>query len=170
MPTCLIAANNMQDLAKQFKTEIAHHLPAILAKPLQLAPFPLQKQLVTRVLTHIFQLSLDDGDMDFLIGHSIRFEIEDCGLQWTYTYDGHSLQMLNQHQAEASIRCKMRDVVLLANRRADPDTLFFQRKLVIEGDTELGLTMKNLMDTIEADTLPTPISKGLQVMEQLLNP
>jgi predicted lipid carrier protein YhbT len=32
-----------------------------------------------------------------------------------------------------------------AHQEEDPDTLFFQRRLVIEGDTELGLQVKNLM-------------------------
>lgn len=42
----------------------------------------------------------------------------------------------------------------------DPDTLFFQRRLVIEGDTELGLYVKNLMDAIELEQMP----KALRMM------
>jgi hypothetical protein len=34
----------------------------------------------------------------------------------------------------------------LALRREDPDTLFFTRRLVLEGDTELGLALKNALD------------------------
>jgi predicted lipid carrier protein YhbT len=34
-------------------------------------------------------------------------------------------------------------------RQEDPDTLFFNRRLQIEGDTELGLAMKNMLDGIE---------------------
>ena len=41
------------------------------------------------------------------------------------------------------------DYVLLATRRADPDTLFFERRLLIEGDTETGLRLKNLLDAVE---------------------
>jgi predicted lipid carrier protein YhbT len=37
----------------------------------------------------------------------------------------------------------------LARREADPDTLFFDRKLSIEGDTELGLLLKNTLDAID---------------------
>ena len=42
----------------------------------------------------------------------------------------------------------------LALRREDPDTLFFQRRLMIEGDTELGLGLKNLLDSIDTEQLP----------------
>jgi predicted lipid carrier protein YhbT len=41
------------------------------------------------------------------------------------------------------------DFLLLATRRADPDTLFFDRRLLIEGDTETGLRLKNILDAIE---------------------
>lgn len=41
------------------------------------------------------------------------------------------------------------DFLLLATRRVDPDTLFFERRLVIEGDTEAGLKLKNLLDAVE---------------------
>jgi hypothetical protein len=40
---------------------------------------------------------------------------------------------------------------LLATRREDPDTLFFNRRLCIEGDTETGLHVKNLLDALEYD-------------------
>jgi predicted lipid carrier protein YhbT len=36
----------------------------------------------------------------------------------------------------------------LASGRDDADRLFFERALVIEGDTELGLILKNTMDAI----------------------
>ena len=41
------------------------------------------------------------------------------------------------------------DFALLAARKEDPDTLFFSRRLVMEGDTELGLLVKNTLDAIE---------------------
>jgi predicted lipid carrier protein YhbT len=39
----------------------------------------------------------------------------------------------------------------LASRREDPDTLFFHRRLCIEGETETGLHVKNLLDALEYD-------------------
>lgn len=41
------------------------------------------------------------------------------------------------------------DFLLLAQRKEDPDTLFFSRRLVMEGDTELGLLVKNTLDAID---------------------
>jgi len=41
------------------------------------------------------------------------------------------------------------DFMLLGTRREDPDTLFFSRRLVVEGETELGLIAKNTLDAID---------------------
>ena len=43
----------------------------------------------------------------------------------------------------------LRDFIALALREEDPDTLFFARRLTIEGETELGLVAKNLLDGID---------------------
>ena len=40
------------------------------------------------------------------------------------------------------------DFIQLALRQEDPDTLFFSRRLLTEGDTELGLLAKNTLDAI----------------------
>ncbi|MGC2048204.1 MAG: SCP2 sterol-binding domain-containing protein, partial [Gallionella sp.] len=41
------------------------------------------------------------------------------------------------------------DFLMLALRKEEPDTLFFSRRLCMEGDTELGLLVKNTLDTLE---------------------
>lgn len=53
----------------------------------------------------------------------------------------------------------------LATRSEDPDTLFFNRRLCIEGETETGLLVKNLLDSLEWDweaharaVLPAPLA------------
>jgi len=45
-----------------------------------------------------------------------------------------------------------RDLARLALRLEDPDTLFFDRRLRIEGDTNLGLRVKNMLDAVDLDT------------------
>jgi predicted lipid carrier protein YhbT len=46
---------------------------------------------------------------------------------------------------------RFEDFWQLATGGEDPDTLFFQRRLAIEGDVETGLTVKNLLDSLEYD-------------------
>lgn len=52
-------------------------------------------------------------------------------------------------QPDVAIRASAYDYWRLARREEDPDTLFFARRLVIEGDTELGLALKNALDAVE---------------------
>lgn len=64
---------------------------------------------------------------------------------------------------DLAIGASAADFMLLAQRREDPDTLFFGRRLTMEGDTELGLLVKNTLDAIElpvfdpARFMPAPI-------------
>jgi predicted lipid carrier protein YhbT len=52
---------------------------------------------------------------------------------------------------DVRIRGTFDDFWLMASGGEDPDTLFFQRRLAIEGDTECGLILKNLLDALEYD-------------------
>ncbi|MCL7666223.1 SCP2 sterol-binding domain-containing protein, partial [Klebsiella pneumoniae] len=63
-------------------------------------------------------------------------------------------------QADVSFWADDSDLLMIAARKQDPDKLFCQRRLVIEGDTELGLYVKNLMDAIELEQMP----KALRMM------
>jgi predicted lipid carrier protein YhbT len=48
---------------------------------------------------------------------------------------------------DVTVRASLSDYLALALRQEDPDTLFFSRRLVLEGDTELGLAVKNALDS-----------------------
>lgn len=52
---------------------------------------------------------------------------------------------------DVRIRGRLEDFWRLAARSEDPDTLFFSRRLDLEGETEAGLYLKNLLDTTEPD-------------------
>ncbi|WP_312928272.1 ubiquinone anaerobic biosynthesis accessory factor UbiT, partial [Stutzerimonas nitrititolerans] len=71
-------------------------------------------------------------------------------------------RIAEQAPVQITIRGNWREFLLLASRQEDPDTLFFRRRLVIEGDTELGLAIKNLIDSLDPDMLPAWLWKGLQ--------
>ncbi|MDR2164192.1 MAG: SCP2 sterol-binding domain-containing protein [Zoogloeaceae bacterium] len=51
--------------------------------------------------------------------------------------------------ADITFRGELHAYLKLITRQEDPDTLFFNRQIAIEGDTELGLGIKNLLDTLE---------------------
>jgi predicted lipid carrier protein YhbT len=47
----------------------------------------------------------------------------------------------------------------LLSRQEDPDTLFFNRELTVEGDTELGLIVKNMLDAVDWSVLAASLSR-----------
>lgn len=91
-----------------------------------------------------------DADFSFLEGRTLRILVEDLGARATLRYtNGHFRPAAADIEADVSFRAASADFLKLLRRSEDPDTLFFQRKLRIEGDTELGLHLKNLLDSIE---------------------
>lgn len=134
-------------------------LPRLLLRPLVLVPPQFWNVPLNLALGH----ALRAGDLDFLRGRRLRLEVSDLGLAWILSADGAGLSVLTDRgPADTTIRGKLREFVLLARRREDPDTLFFQRRLVVEGDTELGLAAKNLLDGIDVSALPQPLARLLR--------
>ena len=86
--------------------------------------------------------------------------MRDIDLQWFTSVVNGKLVVSQNAQADVSFSADASDLLMIAARKQDPDTLFFQRRLVIEGDTELGLYVKNLMDAIELEQMP----KALRMM------
>ncbi len=54
-------------------------------------------------------------------------------------------------------------------RKEDSDTLFFNRRLVVEGDTELGLVAKNTLDAIENPMLDIEQMLPKHLLAQMKN-
>nr|WP_205846642.1 SCP2 domain-containing protein [Klebsiella pneumoniae] len=131
-----------------------------MSVPVKLAPFALKRQVLEQVLGWQFRQALAEGELEFLEGRWLSIHVRDIGLLWyTSVVDGR-LVVSQQADADVSFSADASDLLMIAARKQDPDTLFFQRRLVIEGDTELGLYVKNLMDAIELEQMP----KALRVM------
>ena len=60
------------------------------------------------------------------------------------------------------------DFYQLSRREEDPDTLFFSRRLVMAGDTELGLVLKNTIDAMDLNVFElvksVPVRKFLELI------
>jgi len=135
--------------------------PQLLSLPLRLTPFALKKPLIQTVLRWQFQQALAEGELDFLEQRWLGIEVSDLALRWSVTVNKGQLQIADRNDCDVWFRGNTNDLLLVASRRQDPDTLFFQRRLHIEGDTELGLEVKNLMDAIDLESMPKPLRIGL---------
>jgi len=125
--------------------------------PVKLAPFALKRQVLEQVLSWQFRQALQDGELEFLDGRWLCIEVRDIGLRWFMSVENDRLVVKEDAPADVSFSADASDLLMIAARKQDPDTLFFQRRLLIEGDTELGLYVKNLMDAIELESMPKPL-------------
>jgi len=85
-----------------------------------------------------------------LQGRSLRIHVRDAQLSFHFAWTGNAFAP-RAHAAspDLTISANAADFVALARREQDPDTLFFSRRLSMEGDTELGLMVKNTLDALE---------------------
>ncbi len=125
-----------------------------------LQPFG-QSPLLT-VLNRTLRRQLAEGEFEFLIGRVLTVSITDLEVRWSFSANATGDRIVKATgPADATIRADSAALLLVAARRVDPDTLFFQRRLMVAGDTELGLRAKNLLDTLELDDLPPPFGRLL---------
>ncbi len=141
--------------------------PKLVRRPLALVPFRLKADLLERLLGILLAEQAEDEELDFLKGNWVAIRVEDMGLEFEVSFDGRWL-VRQPEKAEVTFSGQSKELLLIAAGKEDPDTLFFQRKLSIEGDTELGLEIKNLLLSIEFDTMPSPIRHSIEKLAQLI--
>lgn len=125
-------------------------VPAPLAGLLaRLPPYPGSLLLVTGLnLVLAGQLQADVTER--LQGRRIRIQVRDAGLRFDFVWQGGRFRAsAPQDTADLTLSAHAHDFLRLAQRLDDPDTLFFNRRLSMEGDTELGLVVKNALDALE---------------------
>ena len=135
----------------------------VVCIPGRVIPYRVQRRVLSVVLNQAFREPLQHGELDFLEGAKVRIKITDLCLDWLISVGRDRFTPIDRDlDDDVCISGESPDFILLATRRADPDTLFFQRRIRIEGDTELGLGVKNTMDSMDWDDLPMPLRKLLQ--------
>ncbi|MBA1147905.1 SCP2 sterol-binding domain-containing protein [Ectothiorhodospiraceae bacterium WFHF3C12] len=110
---------------------------------------------------------LADGDLDELEGQTVRVEIHEPRLDLSLTVERGRI-MPSRSAPAVTIRAQAEDLLLVAAQRLDPDTLFFQRRLSMSGDTALGLVVKNVLDTVAAAGLPAALAPWLYRLADLV--
>lgn len=144
-------------------------MPVSLALPLGLIPSRVHSTLLVQILNRLFAPELADGELDFLQGRVIRIEVTDARLIYHISLRQDRLSISPSQQVEdLSISGCVYGFLLLATRREDADTLFFNRRLKLGGDTELGLYVKNFLDALELEERLGPLLKLMNLSTDLI--
>ncbi|KJY82191.1 sterol-binding protein [Vibrio galatheae] len=156
-------------MINKIRTQLVQNAASILRSPVHFLPQVVQKKALLEGLKTVFKEALEDGDFEFLEGKWLKVEVKDLQVSWLISYDNEQIVIADKAVKEDVLfSSNLNDLVLIAGRKEDPDTLFFQRRLSIEGDTELGLEVKNLMDSVDLDSLPKPMQTLLNQLAEFV--
>jgi predicted lipid carrier protein YhbT len=126
--------------------ECPQPLAALLAK---LPPYPASLLLAT-VLNRVLAPQLPADVAERLQGRRFRLTVRDARVSLDFAWRaGRFAPLPRQQEPDLAIAASGPDFLRLAQRGVDADTLFFSRRLSMEGDTELGLVVKNTLDALE---------------------
>jgi len=107
-------------------------------------------------------------ELEPLFGKVVALRVGDLGVRFDFAVTRRGFVACRRAGAPAvTISAGLGDFLQLARRRVDPDTLFFARRLVIEGDTELGLLLKNRLDALDLSALAGALPRPGEVMAAL---
>jgi predicted lipid carrier protein YhbT len=129
--------------------------PSRLQVPLRLLPAPFVRVTTQRLLERVLAGPFATGVLDDMAGRTLGVEVTDLGLRWVVRVGTRRLERVDvDGDAEATVRGSATDLLLLAARLEDADTLFFHRRLQLTGDVELGLAIRNLLDQLPWEAIP----------------
>jgi predicted lipid carrier protein YhbT len=142
-------------------TSGAARLPRALGAPLRLVPGVLHSTVLATLLDRVLAEPLRNGELEFLFGRTLVIRVEDTGVEYRlFLGVGGFYAGRDGRDADVVMTGTLYDFLVLAAREEDPDTLFFQRRLRLEGDTALGLQFKNLLDSLEFGVEQLPPAVG----------
>jgi len=119
---------------------------------LRAVPDSVHVQFISRLANHLLRDQAISRRLAPIEGLRLCLIISDTGNLWRFRVRaGQLFPQPAGENSDVSIRGALADFLLLATRGEDPDTLFFARRLSLEGDTEAGLFIKNQLDALEFD-------------------
>ncbi|UGQ46402.1 ubiquinone anaerobic biosynthesis accessory factor UbiT [Massilia endophytica] len=124
-------------------------VPSPAALLSRLPPYP-GSWLFARMLNATLGPQLPADVRAALEARRLRLRIGNLGIAFDVSWkDKGFAPLLPVPQPDLIISATLQDLWLLARREEDPDSLFFSRRLCLEGDTELGLLFKNCIDAFD---------------------
>lgn len=127
--------------------------PPLLAKFFGSLPRYPGSFLFASGLNLVLARHLHPDTLAMLENKTLRIQAIDANLYFDYIWRNNAFRAANHGitTPDLTIKANVWDFYCLLQRNEDPDTLFFSRRLVIEGNTELGLMVKNTLDAIDME-------------------
>ncbi|MFO1293049.1 MAG: SCP2 sterol-binding domain-containing protein [Rubrivivax sp.] len=105
--------------------------------------------VLARLLDRLLLPRLDEAQRRDLAGRCVEIEVVEPGLRVRLRLGPRGFDVAGSREPAALVvRAQALALWSLVRGEDDADRLFFDRSLVMEGDTELGLILKNTLDAI----------------------
>ena len=119
-------------------TAARFEVPAAVGQWLERLPAWPGSLLFVTALNLMLSRQLPGDVVQALQGRSLRIHVRDARIGFDFTWRGNGFlprTRTRTHTPDLTISASAADFVALARREQDPDTLFFSRRLSMEGDT-----------------------------------
>lgn len=146
--------------------------PFTLPKPISAVFSILPQYPHSLIFTQALNLALADTLRSEILqplhGKLICLSVTDAQIAFHFTLNKRGVTPNRAGKTpDLTISASAYDFMQLAMRKEDPDTLFFSRRLLMEGDTELGLLVKNTLDALELPPLDWRMLMPARVLDGL---
>jgi len=161
-------------LPKRATTLLVKKSTPLLSLAYKFLPSRVELFVIDHLINTLSKEFIEHNELEFMKNKYVCVFIPDLGLSWmfTKTKDAHHknerLVIVNEASIKPDVTFSgsLNAMILMASQKVDPDTLFFNRELMITGDTNLGLEIKNLIDQFDISLLGQPIKKSLEYWSQ----
>lgn len=131
-------------------------VPAWLRRVVSQLPVWPPSMLAAQALNRLWWPMVDGDTRQALSGRVVVLQVDDLGLNFRLIAQAQGLEPAPGGQpATLTLRASAPIYWRLLQGLDDPDTLFFDRLMVMEGDTEFGLLLKNTLDAVGPPRWPS---------------
>lgn len=127
--------------------DLKKRVPAMLA----LLPAAIQARALSTIVNQMLRGQSLRMRLGELHDRTVSVRISDIPWRMDFHIHDRSINAAQELVPDVTISGSFEDYLELLRGSADPDALFFQRRLTMEGDTETGVHIKNLLDSLEYD-------------------
>jgi len=160
-----------------YEPEKSPCLPRVISAPLKLMPEKLHLQLLIVFLNKLLKSQLKEGELEFLEQKVLFIKVPDINITYAISLRNNRLIAGPAgRDSDLIIEASLYDFLTLIARHVDSDTLVFQRRLLMQGDTESGLELKNFLDGLDVEStgaftlIESMLKKTLPVYRYLFSP
>lgn len=126
-------------------------LPPPFLLPLRIIPNAIHTFMLSKCCNHLLRGQLLASRLSEIDAKSLCIRVLDADCEFHFRISAGQLEAVHSGSADVTISGNSLDFWQLATQQEDADTLFFKRSLNIEGETETGVHIKNLLDSLEFD-------------------